>query len=586
MSQFVQQDDVQTKMQLRHMFAQLWPFARVFWKLGLAASVMMIISIVAARLLPQTIGYAIDHGVIPKDRGVLVQAAWVYLVLQTVHAVCQFGYLFLFQKFGNRVLADLREKLVGHVQGLPLDYFHRNPVGRIFTRLTNDPANLNEVFSEGVIAIVSNLLILLSLVVAMLLISVKLTLITLALMPFFLWISLKVSYRIRLILRESKKKLAELSAYASESLQGLRVLQILNAVPYSEKRFSTTSFEYQNILLRSIRAYAVMQPLLNLFTAVVVTSALAGGGYFAVQGELAIGALVAFLLHAQDFIPPLREMLEKYQQFQNSLTSAERVFHLFEEAPEESFGFEPHSSSRFFAPAGPAPGNRPNSTIEFRDLSFRYASDQPWVLHHLDLTIHPGERVALMGRTGAGKSTLISLLQRFYEAPGESLLIGGTPIQNVPRHELRRWIGVVQQDPVLFRGTIADNLSLGDPLHTREVMEEALKRMGAWDFFQRSGRGLDFKVEERGANLSVGERQLICFARILVADPAFLILDEATANVDSETESFIQKAIQETITGRTCLIIAHRLSTLKDCNRFIKIENGRAVDAPPVQSSK
>lgn len=582
MSQFVQQDEVQTKMQLRHMFVQLWPFARVFWKLGLAASVLMLVSIVAARLLPQTIGYAIDHGVIPKDLRILIQAAWVYLALQTVHAVCQFGYLFLFQKFGNRVLADLREKLVGHVQGLPLDYFHRNPVGRIVTRLTNDPANLNEVFSEGVIAIVSNLLILVSLVVAMLLISVKLTLITLALMPFFVWISFKVSYRIRVILRESKKKLAELSAYASESLQGLRVLQVLNAVGYSQKRFESTSFEYQNILLRSIRAYAVMQPLLNLFTAVVVTSALAGGGYFAVHGELAIGALVAFLLHAQDFIPPLREMLEKYQQFQNSLTSAERVFHLFEETPEESLGLEPPASARFFASIGAASGLR-NPTIEFRDLSFRYASDQPWVLHHLDLTIHPGERVALMGRTGAGKSTLISLLQRFYDVPGESLLIGGTPIQDVPRHELRRWIGVVQQDPVLFRGTIADNLSLGDPLHTHEVMEEALRRMGAWDFFQRSGRGLDFKVEERGANLSVGERQLICFARILVADPTFLILDEATANVDSETESFIQKAIQETITGRTCLIIAHRLSTLKDCNRFIKIENGRAVEAAPVQ---
>jgi ATP-binding cassette subfamily B protein len=575
MSQFVQTDEVQTKMQLRHMFMQLWPFAKVFWKLGLTATILMLLSIISARLLPQTIGYAIDHGVLEKNVSVLIYAAWVYLGLQTLHAVSQFGYLFLFQKFGNRVLADLREKLVGHVQGLPLDYFHRNPVGRIVTRLTNDPANLNEVFSEGAIAILSNFLILVSLVVSMLLISVKLTLITLALMPFFLWVALKVSYRIRVILRESKKKLADLSSYASESLQGMRVLQILGAVSYSEKRFNGTSLDYQNVLLRSIKAYALMQPLLNLFTAIVVTSALAGGGYFTLQGELAIGSLVAFLLHAQDFIPPLREMLEKYQQFQNSLTSAERVFHLFEEAPEESLRSEPMSTSSFFDPLVAAKQNR---SIEFRNLSFRYAEDQPYVLENLNLTIHPGERVALMGRTGAGKSTVISLLQRFYELRDDSLLIGGIPINQVPRHELRRWIGVVQQDPVLFRGTIADNLSLGDPLHTREVMEQALRRMGAWDFFQRSGRTLDFWVEERGANLSVGERQLICFARILVSNPAFLILDEATANVDSETESFIQKAIQETITGRTCLIIAHRLSTLKDCNRFIKIEQGRAVE--------
>lgn len=573
MSQFIQQDEVESKLKFKQMFMLMWPFAKRAKLLGLSASVLMLLSILSARLLPQTIGYLIDHGILKKDAHVLALGAWVYLGLEISRTLCQFGYSYLFQKFGNRLLADLRADLMGHVQSLPLDYFHRNPVGRITTRLTNDPANLNDVFSDGVISIVANFLILISLIVGMFFISWKLTLFALFTTPFFVWLSIKVSNQMRLILRDSKKKLAELSSFASETLQGLKVLQILRAQKFAETKFTTGSEEYQNIILRSIRASALMQPVLNLFTAVLVASSLGAGGYLSIHDGLGIGSLVAFIMYSMDFIPPLREILEKYQRFQNSLTSGERVFQLFSEKPEEIADHKIELKN--FSAHQQYP-------VEVKNLSFRYQPDQPLVLSETSLHIHPGDRVALIGRTGAGKSTLISLFQKFYEAPRGAIQIGDYDLADLPRAEIRKWIGVVQQDPVLFRGSMADNLGLNDPMYTSDEMKTALQKIGAWDYFAKTSRGLESWIEERGANFSLGERQLICFARIMIANPAFLILDEATANVDSETEALIQKAIQEMMIGRTCLIIAHRHSTLRDCNRFIEVQNGKMVEIDQV----
>ena len=563
MADFIHEDEVKTSMQIPHMLKGLWRFAKPYpWLLGIS-SVSMIITIVSARLLPQTIGYAVDHAIIPKDAHLLWLSAWVYLGLELIHALSQFAYTYLFQRFGNRMLADIREALVSHVQSLPLEYFHRNPVGRIVTRLTNDPANLSEAFSESLISLVMNLLVLISIVISMLLISWKLTLMTLGLTPLFLWAALSVSHRIRLILRDSKKKLSAMNAFSSERMQGIKVLQAMGAIGKTLKRFTELSEDYKVLLLQSIRVNSYMHPIMNLFTAVVIASALAGGGYLTLEKTLPLGLFVAFLLHAQDFISPIRDILEKYQQFQNSLTSSERIFHLFDEKEEPAQEVSPS-----------APAFR--GQVEIRDLWFRYEKTQPWIFEGLSLQIEAGEKVALIGRTGAGKSTMIALLQRFYEAPPKTIFIDQVAIEEIPRPLLRRWLGVVQQDPVLFRGTIQDNLNLGEDSLGRERMEWALKEIGAWDLLQKSGRNLDSWVEERGANLSLGERQLICFARILVFDPRFLILDEATANIDSETEALIQKAVEKMTENRTSIVIAHRLSTLRHCHRFFEIKEGKA----------
>jgi ATP-binding cassette subfamily B protein len=359
-------------------------------------------------------------------------------------------------------------------------------------------------------------------------------------------------------------KLSEMNSFLAENINGIKVIQLYNRVPKNRLVFQGLSNDYAALSIKSIKAYAMMVPIMNIFTAATMTFALYYGGLTSLEGGIPIGLLVTFILHTQDFVSPLREILEKYQQFQNSLTSAERVFQMFDEKPESNI------SSNYI------PEN--SGQIEFRNLDFQYDSHLPKVLKNLCLKIENGESIAIVGRTGSGKTTLISLLQGFYPAPENALWIGHQKIEQIPKSILRTQVGVVQQDNFIFRGTIAQNISLNDARIDRERMLSACREIGYLDLLQRTGRDLDSKVEERGANLSVGERQLISFARILAYAPQVLILDEATANVDSATERIIQQATQKICQGRTSLIIAHRLSTVRQCDRIVVLEKGEIAE--------
>lgn len=330
-------------------------------------------------------------------------------------------------------------------------------------------------------------------------------------------------------------------------------------------KFGTLSVDYRDTNMRSIKAYALMQPVMNLFNAVTITSALYFGGYLSAENSIAIGSLVAFLMNIQDFIPPLREILEKYQQFQNSLTSAERIFTLMDEPKEHELA------------ALTSPGSL-RGELEIKNLNFQYESHLPLVLKNINLHIKAGESVALVGRTGSGKSTFISLLQRFYDAPEQTVFVDGLALESIPREEIRHHVGVVQQDNFIFRGNIRDNIGLGDPRITEEQIRMACEKTGYMALLTRTGRDLLSPVAERGANLSVGERQLIAFARILAFNPDILILDEATANIDSESEHIIQDATKEITKGRTSIIIAHRLSTIEQCDRIIVLNQGEVAE--------
>ncbi|MEZ0390634.1 MAG: ABC transporter ATP-binding protein [Pseudobdellovibrionaceae bacterium] len=558
---FMSEDQVKANITLRELFLRLWPYCRKHLKLCLAVILSVAGLAITSRILPYLIGYAIDHGVQEKNLQILKSVAWIYLAVQILQTLFQFSYNYIFQLFGNRVLFYVREDLVRHIQSLPIQYFNKTPVGRIVTRLTNDVANLAELFTEGVITILVEFVMLSSILVAMSLISWKLTLASMGLAPFFIWASLKINRRLREVLREAKKKLSTLNSFVAENLNGIKVIQLYNRVSRNRNHFFALSDQYKNLTLGSIRAYALMQPVMNLFSAVTISSALYFGGYFHQESGLAIGALVTFILHVQDFIPPLREILDKYQQFQNSLTSGERVFHVFDETPE----IQKETITR---------PSQWNGEIEIRSLSFQYASHLPPVLKDINLKIAAGQSVALVGRTGSGKSTFISLLQRFYEPPENSIWIDGLPIERIPFSLLRKHIGVVQQDNFVFRGTIASNITLNSEGISLEKVEKACRQVGYWDLLQQSGRNLHSPVEERGANLSVGERQLIAFARILAFEPDILILDEATANIDSQSEKIIQQATAEVSKGRTSLIIAHRLSTIQNCDLIVVLDQG------------
>lgn len=560
MKEFVEEDKVQAGLSMWKMLGRLWPYAKrfpwlffftVFSILGLAA---------ASRVLPWLFGMAIDDGILKKNGDLVFQIAVIYLCVEVIRCFFDFAYLYVFQKFGQKVLTDVRQDLTERVQSLPIEFFNKNPTGRIVTRLTNDTATLSEVFSNGVIQIVTEAVIFISIIVAMALISWKLTLATLIVAPLFLYGAFRLAARLRVILRESKRRLAILSSFASEQLSGIRVVQIYNRRKRSLERFQDQSGRYKEALLGSIRHYAMLQPLMNIFNGVTLTIALAYGGYLSLEDSLPVGAFVAYLMHAQDLISPLREILEKFQQFQNSLTSAERVFQTLDESPEIL-----------------GPRILPlqiQGHIRFQNLNFRYSPSLPWVLRDFTLEIPAGRKVALVGRTGSGKSSLVALLQRFYEAPPNSLFLDNKPIESYDLRSLRRRVGVVQQDPFLFRGTIADNLRLGQSEFSTAQLQSALDRIGYGEFLRATGRSLETLVEERGANLSAGERQLLSFARILVFEPDVLILDEATAHIDSQSEQLIQRATDQVTHGRTSLIVAHRLSTIEKCDQILVLENG------------
>ena len=564
MSAFLTEDQVQTSMTFGEMLKRLWPYARRHTWL-LIFSLMSVLGVaVTSRLMPTAIGYAVDKGFIAGDREAVVQAALVFLALEIAHAGLVFLSAYLFNWLGNRTLFYVREDLHQRVESLPLDYFNRTPLGRTVTRLTNDTTTLGEVFTDGVINLFTSLVVMLSIVIAMAAISWKLTLATMGLTPFFIFLAYKVTQKIRGVLRDSKKKLSLLNSFVAENLSGIRVVQIFNRSERNQQRFAKFSGDYRDASLESIRYNALLQPVMNLFTAVTVSTALFYGGYLGREGLLPLGVLVAFIMHAQDFIHPLREVLEKFQQFQNSLTSAERVFQLLEEAPEsEARG--PRSELR-------------GGHLQIKDLSFRYQKHLPWVLKNIELDAPQGSSIAIVGRTGSGKSTLISLLQRFYEAPEKTIFIDGTPLENLRLEDLRSFLGVVQQDNFIFRGTIAENVSLADPKITEATIREALEGVGYLQLLQRSGRNIHSKVDEKGANLSAGERQLLAFARILAFSPQVLILDEATANIDSESEKLIQNATQKIIQGRTSIIIAHRLSTIQKCEIILVLDHGKIIE--------
>ncbi len=562
------EDLIKTTVTYPVMFKRLWPYTRRHPWMFLSVILIIVVLTGISRLIPYIIGYAIDHGVVAKDISLFKTIALIYLALEFSRTILSFSQTYMFQALGNRVLYYLREDLIRHTQSLPLQYFNKTPTGRTVTRIANDVSALGDLFTDGVINIFVNVVTMIAIIIAMSLISVKLTLVTLAAAPVFIFAAIKLSDRIRDILRDQKKKLSNINSFLAENLNGIKVVQLYNRVPKNLKTFQDLSDDYRQSNMDSVHAYAAMFPIMNCFTAVTISAAMYFGGWLSSGNALTIGAVVAFMMNAQDFIPPMRDILEKYQQFQNSLTSAERIFTLLDEPIEgELKNAEEVSGLR--------------GEIAIKDLNFRYEESLPLVLKNINIDIRAGESIALVGRTGSGKSTFISLLQRFYDAPANTMTIDGKPLECITRHAIRSHIGVVQQDNFIFRGTIAENVSLGDPTMDLAAVERALAQTGYLELLQRTGRGLKSPVEERGANLSVGERQLIAFARILAFNPDIFILDEATANIDSESELILQKATQEVMKSRTSIIIAHRLSTVRECDRIVVLKDGEIIEVGP-----
>ena len=558
---YLDEDHVHSKVSTAGMFRRLLPYLLRHWKEALIVVFMMVSLNVVARLLPTVFGWAIDFGILKKDMSFVTRMAMVYLGLEIARTVLTYLNSYLFQKLGNKILFEIREEVIAHVQSLPIRFFDKNPIGRIVTRVTNDVQGLAEFFNQGLVTILTSFLSIASIITAMALISAKLSLIALITAPLVYFVVMKISRKILVVFRDGKAKVAEINAFVAENISGMKLIQLYDRITKNQDRFFDLSDSNRKIQFRSVTLYATLWPLLNLFNAATIVAAMYFGGWLQGMGEIQIGALVAFFMHVQDFHPPLRNMLERYIQFQNSLTSAERIFSLLDQKAETSMNEVDDFSFR--------------GEVTFKDLYFRYDKNLPWVLNGIHLKIAPGESIAIVGATGSGKSTMIALLQRFYDFEKGDILLDGTSLLELPRRTLRRSLGVVQQDPFLFRGTIAENIHLNDKKISASQVELAVRMSHCQDILSRHEGGLDAIVEERGNNLSAGEKQLIAFARILAFDPRVLILDEATANIDSETELIIKRATEELTKNRTSIIIAHRLSTILHCDRIVFLENGR-----------
>jgi ABC-type multidrug transport system fused ATPase/permease subunit len=480
-------------------------------------------------------------------------------------------------RIGQQAMLRLRAELYRHLQRVPVAFYDRHPVGRLMTRLTNDVEVLNQMFTQGVVAIFGDVFTLIGITVVLLLLNWRLALVSFAVVPFIVLVSVQFRQRVRRAFHDIRVALAKINAYLQESLSGIAVIQALRREGRNEEEFAALNAEQRSALLRSVRAFSIYFPLVELIWSVSLALVLWAGGARVLRNGLTFGALVAFIQYMERFFRPIRDISDKYNILQDAMVSSERIFKLLDE-PVESGGIAATVPAAGVAPGpGPARAFDPRGTIRFDDVHFSYDGKTP-VLSGVSCEMAAGSTTALVGATGSGKTTMASLLTRFYDPTGGRITIDGTDITAVPRRELRRAMAVVEQDVFLFSGTVEENIRLWDPGIPPGRLERAIEASHADHLIRRLPEGLKSPVAERGASFSTGERQLIAFARALAFDPEILILDEATASIDSETEALIQDALRALLEQRTAIVIAHRLSTVRRADQILVLHHGRIAE--------
>jgi len=543
---------------LRRLLRYLRPYR---W-LATGAVLLLLVQSGLALIGPRLTERALDVAIPQVDVGLLGLLAGLYFATLLLELVVEYGGAVLTAFVGQRVMYDLRMEIFGHLQRLSVSYFDRNPVGRLMTRVTSDVETLNELFSSGVVTIFGDVFTLLAIMGMMLTIDLKLALVTFAVIP-MVWLTAAIfRRRVRDAFRDIRYRLARLNAFLQERLSGMRVVQLFGREADSARRFGELNREHLGAHLRSITIYAIFFPVVEVLTAVAMALLLWYGGLRVLDETLTVGVLAAFIQYTRRFFQPLQDLSEKFNLLQSAMASSERVFGLLDEpvAVRE--------------PARPARLPRPvRGEVRFEGVWFRYSSDGPWVLKDISFVASPGRTLALVGHTGAGKTTIVNLLLRFYDPERGRITVDGVDIRDLSTSELRSAIGFVQQDLFLFTGDILHNLTLGAPI-SREAARGAAERVGADRFIERLPSGYEHRLGERGRNLSVGERQLLSFARALALDPRILVLDEATSSVDAEAEAQIQRAIAELMAGRTSLVVAHRLSTILHADEILVMHHG------------
>ncbi len=598
---------------MRRLLTYLRPY-----KAHVAGAVLLLtagsaLAIVGPWLTQQAIDEAIPNG--DAEQLVVLTLAYLGALLGSFALLYAQGLLTTW--LGQSVMFDLRREIFRKFQALDLRYFDRNPVGRLMTRITSDVETLNELFASGLVTVFGDVFTLVFIVGAMFLLDVELALVTLSVLPFVGWAVFLFRGRIRDAYRDIRVRVARINAYIHERITGVRVLQLFNREVADQQRHDDLTEELLEGHLRSITYYALFFPVIQLFTAIALALIIWWGGRSILEGAVTVGVVTAFLQYAQRFFRPIQDLSEKYNLLQGAMASSERVFKLLDyrpavvdpdsprSMPEPAMGRIEFDGVHFAYGRVEAEGRLEDTGLDGRvDRSTSDAASQAadgasapaglrpegtggssdtepdwdWILHGISFTVEPGEKIAIVGHTGAGKSTIINLLMRFYDPQRGEVRVDGVPVRDVTRHDLRARIGLVLQDVFLFSEDISYNIRLGEESIPDEALRHAADEIGATPFIDRLEQGYDQPLGERGASLSVGERQLISFARALVFDPPILVLDEATSSVDSEIEAKIEAATDRLMQGRTSIVIAHRLSTVQNADRILVMDRGRICE--------
>jgi ATP-binding cassette subfamily B multidrug efflux pump len=492
----------------------------------------------------------------------LGQISFLYLLAIIGGMLCDFAEQYLMQWVGQKAMFDLRRQLMSHLQRLDLTYYDHNPVGRLVTRITTDVDALNELFSSGLLMILGDLLMLSFVVGAMLKLSPGMTGLLLAVMPLVVLVTIQFRRAVQSSYRRIRVAIARINSYLQEHINGIGVLQLFNREAKSRDEFARINRDHMEAFKDAITAYGWFYPVIEFFAMLALALLLAYSGFRIRSGALTLGVLVAFFQYGQRFFRPIQDLSEKYNILQAAMAASERVFKLIDTAPAIQ------------SPTLPKPFPVTRAAIEFDGVWFAY-KDEDWVLSNVSFRIEPGETIAVVGHTGAGKTTLTSLLLRFYEIQRGAIRIGGIDIRDFDLESLRRNFGVVLQDPHLFTGTIASNIRLGTAGISDEHLAASAERVNLLDFVRSLPEGFEQPVRERGSGFSTGQKQLISFARALAHNPRYLILDEATSSVDTETEFRIRDALERLVEGRTSIVIAHRLSTIQRADRILVMHKGK-----------
>ena len=549
---------------MRRLIKYLRPY-RMYVAIGIFLS--LVISGMEA-IRPYFTKIAVDQNIAQKDKTGLLVTTLLFFAVLIVRGFVQYANAYLTQWIGQRTIFDLRMEIFTHLQNLSLKFYDRNPIGRLITRVTNDVEVLNEMFSSGIVMVFSDIFTIAGIVYFMFSMNWMLALVSLSALPFLFYGTFLFRKKAREAYRDVRIQIARINAFMQEHITGMLVDQIFNREKKSFDRFSDINGAHRDANIRSIFYYAVFYPCVDIIGAVSVGLIIWYAGGNALTGTVTIGTVMAFVQFNEMFWRPIRDLSEKYNILQTAMASSERIFQLLDDRNLLELHPTPVSLGLI------------RGEVEFKHVWFAYnapsdgTASPEWVLKDISFKIEPGQTVAIVGHTGAGKTSIISLLSRFYEIQRGEIFIDGVNIRHADPGDLRRHIAVVLQDVFLFSGTIQGNIDLGSEKIGIDRVRHAAEIVGADRFISRLPGGYSAEVKERGATLSVGQKQLLSFARALAFDPRILVLDEATSSIDTETELLIQAAIKKLLQNRTSIVIAHRLSTIQNANTIIVLHKG------------